>query len=134
MISRTLQKDGLIPLAALSIIFLLSACLPVTVASRVPLCLFHYLSHFDCPGCGLTRSFISLSHGHFLQAIRFNALGPVVYLIFALSLLRSLFRFLGHGEPQALILRSKIIYILFAVLFWGQWIVKLAHQIPPSFT
>ena len=34
----------------------------------------------DCPGCGLTRSFISMSHGEFQRAFSFNMAGPLVYL------------------------------------------------------
>ena len=34
----------------------------------------------DCPGCGLTRSFISMSHAQFSRAFSFNAAGPIVYL------------------------------------------------------
>ena len=34
----------------------------------------------DCPGCGLTRSFISMSHGQFGRAFQFNPAGPIVYL------------------------------------------------------
>ena len=34
----------------------------------------------DCPGCGLTRSFISMSHLQFGNAFSFNPAGPLVYL------------------------------------------------------
>ena len=36
--------------------------------------------NMDCPGCGLTRSFISMSHGRFGNAFSFNPAGPIVYL------------------------------------------------------
>lgn len=38
-----------------------------------------------CPGCGLTRSFVSLSQGDWLAGWRFHPLGP---LLFALVLLQ----------------------------------------------
>lgn len=34
----------------------------------------------NCPGCGLTRSFINLSAGNWLEALRLNPLGIVCYL------------------------------------------------------
>ena len=39
-----------------------------------PICLFHQLTGLNCPGCGATRSFYALLHGHFQQAIKDNAL------------------------------------------------------------
>lgn len=34
----------------------------------------------DCPGCGLTRSFVSMSGGEIWKAFGFNPAGPLVYL------------------------------------------------------
>ncbi len=39
----------------------------------------------DCPGCGLTRSFISLAHGKLDAALRLHRLAPVLYLFFLLQ-------------------------------------------------
>lgn len=39
-----------------------------------PICLFHQLTGLNCPGCGATRSFCALLHGHFQQAVKDNAL------------------------------------------------------------
>jgi len=33
----------------------------------------------DCPGCGLTRAFICISHGEFAKAWKFNAASFLVY-------------------------------------------------------
>lgn len=43
-------------------------------------CMSRRLWGMDCPGCGLTRSFISMSHAQFSRAFSFNAAGPIVYL------------------------------------------------------
>src|SRR4051812_23577291 len=34
-------------------------------------CPSHFLLHVDCPGCGLTRSFVSLAHGQWRQSLAF---------------------------------------------------------------
>ncbi|MEM7454548.1 MAG: DUF2752 domain-containing protein [Planctomycetota bacterium] len=34
----------------------------------------------DCPSCGLTRAFISISHGQFMRAWHFN---PASFLVYA---------------------------------------------------
>jgi len=39
-----------------------------------PSCLFHKLTGWDCPGCGITRSLYALLHGQFLAALRDNAM------------------------------------------------------------
>lgn len=46
-------------------------------------CLFHQLTGWDCPGCGMTRSVISLAHGHWIQALRYNLFSiPLLFLFF----------------------------------------------------
>lgn len=44
-------------------------------------CLFHRLTGWHCPGCGLTRSFVYLGHGHPIDAFRMHPLGPLLYLV-----------------------------------------------------
>lgn len=39
-----------------------------------PVCLFHELTGWNCPGCGGTRAAYALLHGHWEQALRDNAL------------------------------------------------------------
>ncbi len=40
---------------------------------------------FECPGCGLTRSFIATAHGHLVDAFGFHRLGPILFVIVALQ-------------------------------------------------
>ena len=44
-----------------------------------PKCWFHQCTGLYCPGCGSTRAFHALLHGHLLTATHFN---PVVTLLF----------------------------------------------------
>ena len=48
-----------------------------------PICLFHALTGLNCPGCGATRAAYQLLHGHWLSALRDNAL--FVLLLAALA-------------------------------------------------
>lgn len=43
------------------------------------LCFLKYFTGYNCPFCGMTRSFIFISHGLFWQAARMNPAGPAVY-------------------------------------------------------
>ncbi len=124
------KRNSALALAALIGIFVLSILVDVETLSRIPLCFFKHLTQLDCPGCGLTRSFISLSHGHFIEAIRYNALGPLIYLYLLLYLsghLSNLILPKGFGFSWQL---SKFAKYSFFVLFIGQWLFKLAKQIP----
>lgn len=46
------------------------------------ICLLHRLTGLPCPGCGLTRSITSLTHGNFQQAGAYHPFGLVIWLIF----------------------------------------------------
>ena len=78
----------------LSAVFAASALLPLPhganaqIGTLPPLCLFYHLTGLPCPGCGLTRSFVFLGHGHFYDALHWHPLGPAVYLLCALLWLR----------------------------------------------
>ena len=42
--------------------------------------------HRDCPGCGLSRSFVALAHGDLEASWRFNRIGPLFFLLVALQI------------------------------------------------
>jgi len=78
----------------LSAIFAASALLPLPhgaygqIGSLPSLCLFYHLTGLPCPGCGLSRSFVSLGHGHFVEALHWHPLGPALFLLLAFVWLR----------------------------------------------
>ena len=44
-------------------------------------CTFRRLTGLPCPGCGMTRSFISMAHGRLADAWRFNPAGVVFFAV-----------------------------------------------------
>lgn len=44
-----------------------------------PGCLFHRLTGWECPGCGMTRAAYSALHGRWSEAFRFNPVGMVLF-------------------------------------------------------
>jgi hypothetical protein len=48
-------------------------------------CGFYWLTGRPCALCGLTRAMFALAKGHFVEAVRFNALAPLGFaMVFAL--------------------------------------------------
>lgn len=78
----------------LSAVFAASALLPLPhgtsgqIGSLPSICLFYHLTGLPCPGCGLTRSFVSLGHGHFQDALHWHPLGPAIWLLLAVLWVR----------------------------------------------
>jgi hypothetical protein len=44
-------------------------------------CPFYWLTGAPCPLCGLTRGLCALAKGHWVQAIQFNALSPLGFVL-----------------------------------------------------
>ena len=53
------------------------------------ICSWKNLTGIECPGCGLTRCFVEIGHGHWDDAWRYN---PAGFLIFSLVLYQIPFR------------------------------------------
>ena len=76
-------------------------------------CMFRNMTSLNCPGCGLTRSFISLADGHWYQAWQFN---PVGWMIFILVVVQIPFRMV-----QLVRLRSGREALVFPGALWLTW-------------
>jgi hypothetical protein len=108
------------------LVFALSVFTPATDAAGLPnaplqetleratgggVCLWRRAFGIECGGCGLTRGFVQLGHGHPLAAIALNPLTPVIFAwclwrlaeLGAFVLLR---RRLSHGIPVAWVWRG----------------------------
>jgi hypothetical protein len=54
---------------------------------HIRLCGFYWLTGHPCALCGMTRAMFALAKGHFVEAVRFNALAPLGFgMIFSLFL------------------------------------------------
>ncbi len=101
---------------------------------NVPLCWFHYFFHLDCPGCGLTRSFLSMARGDVLGAFRFNAAGPLIYLLFIAYAVRLFIRDFLHGKIWDWGSRFNRVYTwVVGGLLLGHWIYKLSYEMRVPF-
>ena len=87
-------------------------------AHQLP-CMFKAVTHFDCPGCGLQRSFILLIKGDVLSSfIMYPALIPVI-LLFSFLIIH-LVRHIKNGTAIL-----KYAYIFCAGIIMVSYIYKL---------
>ena len=71
--------------AAAMALFTALWCFSVSADPGVRLCGFHWLTGRPCPLCGLTRALFALAKGHWGEAVHFNALSPLAFvMLFAL--------------------------------------------------
>ena len=68
-------------LAAGAALVALLACWTPPAEPRFSLCGFRWLTGHPCPLCGMSRAFFALAKGHLLEALRFNALSPLAFVV-----------------------------------------------------
>jgi len=78
-----------------------------------PICLFHALTGWNCPGCGGTRAAYQLLHGHLLRALHDNAL-----FVFALTTLVIWGAWQGGR-------RMRHLPVTFNVPVWVWWVLLI---------
>ncbi len=92
------------------------------------MCAWKKAFNIDCPGCGLTRSFVALGHGDVVEAWMYN---PAGLLMFAIVLYQLPFRgrqlwALWHGRPDyrhgPWTLQFTIWGVVLALI--AQWVVR----------
>lgn len=100
---------------------------PLTNIPLPGLCTFKRVTGLDCPGCGLTRSFISLGHGDLARAWAYNPAGLLLYAVVVFQIpYRSwqLWR-IAHGQAEwRLDVWGGTIMALAGGLVFVQWIVR----------
>jgi hypothetical protein len=65
-----------------------------------PECFMQQMIGRNCPGCGMTRAFCSVSHGEFRTAYRYNPLILVYYPAAVLALVGGLFSFVWYLKTK----------------------------------
>ena len=83
---------------------------------QVP-CLLKTLFRIPCPGCGMTRAYVSLLHGDILQAFQWHP------MFWSLPLL-IVFYFLDGKLFKQRWLNHTVLILVFAG-FFAQWLVRL---------
>ncbi len=126
-------------LALCTSVLLLAAILSIRDRSQIilpglqlplpELCTMRRFFGIDCPGCGLTRCFVSLAHGDVAAAWSYNPAGLWLFAIMAFQIpFRSyqLWRINRGLAELALPYAVQIVLGIFAIGLIAQWVVRLA--------
>lgn len=95
--------------AVLMGVWLLRTFDPNAVGSLFPSCVFHDLTGWFCPGCGITRALHALVHFDFARAVAMNALLVVSLPVLALM------------AAQSFTDKSLLPRVIARVVFDGRW-------------
>jgi hypothetical protein len=103
--------------------------LPLVQIPLPELCAARQLFGLSCPGCGLTRSFISLAHGDIATAWSYNPAGVWLFAILALQIpFRSiqLCRIRSQQTEFTIPWAAQFVLLILAVALLSQWTLRLA--------
>src|SRR5262245_54007376 len=88
------------------------------------LCMFHNITGFDCPGCGITRSFIYALHGQWYISYLMHLWGIPLAAIVIFQVPYHLWRATGGGPFHVSARISRWIRIFVVISIVVPWIVK----------
>jgi hypothetical protein len=75
--------------------------------THISACPFRNLTGLPCPGCGMTRAFHHLTHGHVAEALRYNPLSIILFGAAVVELVNSVVGAVRRGRP---------------LFFWTRWL------------
>jgi len=84
-----------------------------------------------CALCGLTRSFCSLAHGNFRQALRFHTLGPAIFAFTCFQIPYRIYGVIIHPRAinRRLIKINLSLAVTISILILVNWFVYLGGLI-----
>ena len=111
----------------LAVVFAASFILPSS-GLGVSTCAFRNTFGIPCPGCGLTRSFIAVSHGDFAAAIRSHPLGIIIYCCMLIYMIKWATEALLRRRFLAQLEEKTSVPVLWTLIFGlvGVWLFRLA--------
>ena len=113
---------GVVPVVVFYIGLILYYILLSITTHRLDFCLFHMVTGVNCPMCGLSSAFMSISRGDVLMGILHNPLMVVVTLMFIIYLTLPL-AFRRTVKVDLSPEERRLYYLMMLVLFMLNWLV-----------
>lgn len=80
-------------------------------------CPFKMLTGMPCPGCGMTKSLVSLYNGELMQSLHYHLFGPLLLAFMVLILFKLIYElFIGKEIMVKYFYSIRLAYIAFALL------------------
>ncbi len=103
---------------------------PLWGVTLPPTCGMQTMWNLDCPGCGLTRSFIALAHGDLAASLAFNPGGILVFGVVVFQVVYrpwQLWRLWRGRAPYNLLQPGLWLWATIGVVLGVQWMVKVSQ-------
>lgn len=101
----------------------------ICITGYVIPCVFNLATGLYCPGCGITRMFLSLAQLDFISAAHNNLLVFSLMVPVFVYLFVKLISYIKKGETHYTLI-DKIIIIIIALAVFAFWIVRNMPQFP----
>lgn len=86
-------------------------------------CIFYHMTGIPCPGCGMTRAYLSAFRLDFTEAFRMHPLWPITVPLLAVSLWK-------NGRIFASSRANTIFYSAFLFVYLGVYIFRIIYLFP----
>jgi putative Mn2+ efflux pump MntP len=95
----------------------------------LPECTFRSLTGYDCPSCGLTRSFYAITHGLIRDSLKYHFAGTLAYIGVLFFFIKFTIEVITGWEIRVILPKrlNKILLLILCLswlLFWGARIVS----------
>src|SRR5436305_11417047 len=94
------------------------------VSNLFPKCIFHSLTHLDCPGCGSQRAIHSILNGDVIAAADYNLLIVLFLPILCYSIVVEFANGFFNQVWEVRILHSALFVKIVLILVIGFWIAR----------
>ncbi|MEZ0230832.1 MAG: DUF2752 domain-containing protein [Planctomycetota bacterium] len=102
--------------------------LPLVGTPLPPLCPLKFQTGWDCPGCGLTRSFVALAHGDLAKSWAHHRIGIALFAITAYQLVYRTFMIVkGEDRIERLVPVHRWIGRALIAALLANWALKALH-------
>ncbi|MGH9762183.1 MAG: DUF2752 domain-containing protein, partial [Blastocatellia bacterium] len=95
------KRTAKIIFVGLTSVFLISLFYHAPAGDYFTICTFRNFTGLPCPGCGLTHSFCSFAKGHLVDALRFNAIGPPLFVVMVFVWIRNALILLNRASAAS---------------------------------